>query len=247
MNRRVRNCDWFESMKSQLRNLLRPSGPRTAPELSFDDYVAERVGIWMQAPPVPGALVFLGDSQIERGHWSEWFWRSSVLNRGIGGENIKGVGARLDEVTRHDPPLIVIECGANNMGAKDDLDEAARDFEALLATLRKGLPSCILWTQGVLPINPVHWRELPPSKSRERTAEQNARVKNLNERIEKVSREADAHFLDLHPFFEQDGALRSECTLEGLHLNGVGYGVWREAIHQGAPPEIAPLLNRARG
>ncbi|BCM90524.1 hypothetical protein IAD21_02378 [Abditibacteriota bacterium] len=229
-------------MKSTLRKFLSRNQPRTAPELTFADYVAERLGIWSEAPPVPGALVFLGDSQIERGRWNEWWPQKPILNRGIGGETIAGVAARLDEVIRHVPPLIVLECGANDLAESKPLNTSVRDFSNLLSQLRARLPDCTLWIQGVLPAHRVQWRDRPPTESTARALALNSQVRALNEQLEDQSRSHKAFFLNLHPSFEAEGMLRAECTLDGLHLNGTGYRVWREALQHQAPPEIAAIL-----
>ncbi|RYG65375.1 hypothetical protein EON80_17475, partial [bacterium] len=104
-------------------------------------------------------------------------------------------------------------------------------------------PACVVWVQGVLPVHPVHWRDHSLTESSGRALAYNAQVRSLNEQLAAQAQKHGALFFDVHPFFEAEGALRAECTLDGLHLNGVGYRVWREAMQSQAPAEVRALLN----
>ena len=234
-------------MLFRLRQALRRFGPRTAPDLSFEDYVSERLGIWNAAPSVLGAVVFLGDSQIERGFWSEW-WRGDVLNRGIGGQTTRGVRERLDEVARHQPRLVVLECGTNDLAASASVEEVAASYTDLVDELRARLPHrVLLWPQNVFPVHPSKWRGLAPQISARNAEQLNAQIHELNARLAQIAakREMDLHDVNAH--LEEDGVLKPSCTLDGTHLNGEGYRVWREAMRHNAPPEVAAILGELRG
>ena len=207
----------------------------------------ERLGIWNAAPAVSGALVFLGDSQIERGFWSEW-WRGDVLNRGIGGQTTHGVRERLEEVVRHQPRLIVLECGTNDLAANDSVETVAASYEALLDELRARLPhGVLLWPQSVFPVHPGKWRGLAPKDSAQKAEQLNAQIRELNVLLLQMAAKHGLSFHDVSAHLEEDGVLKSSCTLDGTHLNGEGYRVWREAMKQNAPPEVAAILGQLRG
>lgn len=237
----------FPRLHRVMRRLMpRTLAPHTAPVLTFDDYVGERVGVWNAAPPLLGALIFLGDSQIERGFWSEW-WRGDILNRGIGGQTTGGVRERLDEVVRHQPRLVVLECGTNDLAALIPVEEVAASYEALLDELRTRLPHAVLWPQSVLPVHQNKWRKLAPKISARNAEILNARIGELNALLAQNAAKRGLSFHDATPDLSDDSALKSSCTLDGTHLNGEGYGVWRAAMKRGAPPEIAALLGELRG
>lgn len=232
-------------MRLPFQQALRRFRPRTSPDLTFEDFVNERLGIWNAAPAVSGAVVFLGDSQIERGCWNEW-WRGDVLSRGIGGQTTHGVRERLEEVARHQPRLIVLECGTNDLAANDSVETVAASYEALLDELRARLPDALLWPQSVFPVHPGKWRGLVPKDSARRAEQLNAQISELNALLLQMAAKRGLSFHDVSAHFEEDGALKSSCTLDGTHLNGEGYRVWREAMKQNAPPEVTAILGQLR-
>jgi len=232
-------------MRLPFQQALRRFRPRTSPDLTFEDFVNERLGIWNAAPAVSGALVFLGDSQIERGFWSEW-WRGDVLNRGIGGQTTGGVRERLAEVVRHQPRLVVLECGTNDLAANDSVETVAASYEALLDELRARLPGALLWPQSVLPVNSGKWRGLAPQTSARNAAQLNTQIRELNALLARSASKRAMSFHDVSAHFEEDGALKSSCTLDGTHLNGEGYRVWREAMKREMPAEVAAILGELR-
>lgn len=60
-------------------------------------------------------IIFLGDNYIERCHWSELLNNCRIRNRGIGGENVKGLLSRIEDITRIQPAQIFIMVGLNDI------------------------------------------------------------------------------------------------------------------------------------
>ena len=69
--------------------------------------LVERIAQFSLMPAPTGRVVFLGDSIIEQGLWDGWFPGLPTLNRGIGGESIADVLARLDSAI-HAPRAVVL-------------------------------------------------------------------------------------------------------------------------------------------
>lgn len=59
-----------------------------------------------------------------------------------------------------------------------------------------------------------------------------ARVKELNARLIQMCKTKQVHFLDLRPgMLLEDKYLRSDLSVDGIHLNYSGYKIWKEHLN----------------
>ena len=62
----------------------------------------KRLAAFRSDPIVKGKIIFLGNSITEFGDWQKLLNDTTVVNRGIAGDNTFGVLARLDDVINRD-------------------------------------------------------------------------------------------------------------------------------------------------
>lgn len=164
--------------------------------------------------PLPAAnVVFLGDSITEAGNWPEWFPRYPVLNRGISGDTLEGVRARLATAI-HRPAAISLLIGTNDLngqGRTAKVAGIAAQFADLVAEIRALAPGAPLIVNSVMP----------------RTRRWARRIHELNSRYAEIAGDS---YLDLWPALADGNALRKSCTGDGLHLNAQGYRAWVEVL-----------------
>src|SRR4051812_16188607 len=133
-------------------------------------------------PPAPGGVLFLGDSITEGGMWHEWFPDIVTVNRGVGGETVAEVAARLDQVLV-EPAAISLLVGTNDLGgfgeSQKDEDIAAQ-LSDLVAELRRRCPETPLLVTSVLP----------------RHGRLTGRVQQLNVRLKTITEQHDATYVD---------------------------------------------------
>ena len=172
-------------------------------------------------PLPPGCVLFLGDSITEQGMWHEWLPDLPTLNRGIGGDTVHEVHARLDSAV-NDPTVISLLVGTNDLsgiGPSHEVPVIAAQFRGLLHELQRRAPEARLIVNSVMP----------------RRASFADRVRALNREYEVITRDAGATWLDLWPALADGaGGLRASYTSDSLHLNGDGYEAWLA--------ELRPLL-----
>lgn len=170
----------------------------------------------------PGCFVFLGDSQTEQAEWHEFFGYSvPVLNRGIAGDFTSGVLARLPEVLRHRPRKIFLQVGVNDLIFGNSVVEIETGYRAIVQKIRTESPDTELFLQSVFPVN----------NALRRSGADNVRIGELNARISAVAREFALPYLDIAALLQNaDGALAEKFSEDGLHLNGLGYAVWKKEI-----------------
>ncbi|WP_436789654.1 DUF459 domain-containing protein [Yinghuangia sp. YIM S10712] len=175
-----------------------------------------------QFVPLPDQVVFLGDSITEGGLWHEWFPGLPVLNRGIGGNTVDDVLARLD-TTLVNPAAVFLLVGTNDLdtgtgmeqflarGPRRTAEETAERMRHLVAAIREGAPETALFVQSVMP----------------RQAELADMLRTLNAEYRRIAKDAAGTYIDLWPALaDATGQLRPEYTLDNLHLTGAGYAAW---------------------
>lgn len=168
-------------------------------------------------PANPHRVLFLGDSITELGIWDEWFPELATLNRGIGGETVAEVLARLDTAIMA-PRAISLLVGTNDLGGlgrSRKVEDIAPQMRTLVAEIRRLAPDTPLFINSVLP----------------RSESYRDRIRALNGHYQQLASEFGATYLDIWPgLADANGALRAEFTIDGLHLTGAGYKVWTDLL-----------------
>src|SRR4051812_7322100 len=96
-------------------------------------------------------VVFLGDSLTERGEWWELLDRP-VANRGISGDTVAGVRARLDDIVALSPRVLFVLIRVNDLLSGTPPEALAVRHTALVVELRRRLPRTRIVVESLLPI-----------------------------------------------------------------------------------------------
>lgn len=193
-----------------------------------DYYFSKRAG--QEAVPVqPQDIVMLGNSLTERGSWSEYFPDSRILNRGIGGDCVAGMIARLDSIVAGKPRAIFLMAGANDLIFSTIAPEVLLgQYERLLDAIRAASPRTRVYIESLLPLD------------EERNAQwftgKNARIEAFDLLLRDLAHRRGLTYIDIRSRIIRDGKMPAEYTVDGIHLSPAGYARWREAI----APYIAP-------
>ena len=174
---------------------------------------AQREAQFTAVPPAPGRVVFLGDSITEWTEWQDWFPELATINRGIGGQAICDVQARLQSALVK-PKAVSLLIGTNDLhglGKSSDVEKIAEQMSELVQSIRSMSPATSLFVNSVLPRS-VHFRD---------------RIVRLNEHYRRIAGEKEASYIDVWPALAgTNGAIRPELTVDGLHLSIEGYRAW---------------------
>jgi lysophospholipase L1-like esterase len=163
-------------------------------------------------PTPPGHVLMLGDSITEGGLWEELLPGVPVLNRGISGETVAQVLARLD-LAVNAPAAVMLLVGTNDISSALVTDQVVGDVARILAGIERRAPGTPVVVQSIMPRSLAYREE----------------VLFVNSRLVEVVRGAGDYvtWLDLWPALATpEGTLRSELTEDKLHLNGDGYRAW---------------------
>jgi lysophospholipase L1-like esterase len=173
-------------------------------------------------PEKQNAIVFLGDSQTEKCEWKELLGDTlPVLNRGISGDHVQGIKERLGAVLKQKPIKIFLCIGVNDLLFGKSVEEISMTYREIVAEIRKETPFAQLFLQSVLPINTkIQWLGID-----------NESVKKLNQQIEAIAKEYALPYIDLTPeLINVQGDLSEKYTQDGVHLNGLGYKIWKKKV-----------------
>jgi lysophospholipase L1-like esterase len=176
-------------------------------------------------------VVMLGDSLTDGAEWREMFPQHSIVNRGIDSDTTDGVLARLDDLLKTPPRQVFLMIGINDFAdGGRSVDAVFMNIRSIVARLEHSGVQVVV--QSTLPCNEAKaaWKSC---------AALNGKVKQLDVRLATLASK-NVRFIDLAPLLAARGGLRSEFTYDGVHLNGAGYTVWKDAIAPFMPPLAKP-------
>lgn len=205
---------------SKAEAISRKSNIDLNPE-KYSDYYIDRVTTFRNLENSKGEIIFLGDSLIDICEWSELFQNPFIKNRGVSGDTTYGVLNRLDEVTEAKPSKVFIMLGINDIGKCRSTQSIIDDYEKILNKIKIDSPNTKIYVHSVLPIN----------KDKFITHTKVEEILDLNSSLNKLCDRLQVKYINLYPLFVlSDNKLNPKYTTAGIHLNGDGYLVWKEAI-----------------
>ena len=171
-------------------------------------------------PDTPNEIIFLGNSITDNAEWAELFSDPNIKNRGIGGDDTDGILGRLSEVTSSKPDKIFIMIGTNDLAYGKKVDDIIGNYTKIIAQIKDDSPTTKLYVQSVLPVEDALHYTRP-----------NAEIININDQLIEICKAEGVTYIDLHSVFsDENGKLNKEYSIDGLHLNGEGYEVWKKQI-----------------
>ena len=172
-------------------------------------------------PPPPNAIIFIGSSSVRM--WkslAQDFPEHKVVNRGFGGSQIADSVQFADRiVVPHQPRLVVLYAGGNDINAGKTPERVFADFEAFVAKIRAGLPTTKIAYISSAP-NPARWAQIE-------------KVRTLNTLIRDfIAKDSSLVFIDVHSrMLGPDSQPLPDIYLKDrLHMNEKGYAIWKEVV-----------------
>lgn len=187
-------------------------------------YWFERDKLFEGLPMDSNAIVFVGDSHIQFFELAEFFENPHVKNRGIMGDNVKGILNRIDPVINSSPKKLFIEIGINDVLAGVNEETIVQHYSQLVTALKKRIPGAQIYVQSLLPVtksSAMQGRDI---------VKVNTAVRSVNSRLKKLAEENNLIFIDLYNAFALNDELNPAYTFDGLHLDAKGYFLWAKLL-----------------
>jgi lysophospholipase L1-like esterase len=171
------------------------------------------------------AVVVLGDSIVEASTLPRSICGHPIVNAGIGGvSTASDLGAMLkDSLGNKRAALVVVSLGTNDAAIPGGVERYRSNYRALLTELAALTPR-----RAVAAIPP------PEAGLEEAKKVSAAVIDGYNAALPALAEEARAVFIPLP-------AMPLRHTLDGIHLNAAGYGVWDQAILAGIEAALCKI------
>lgn len=174
-------------------------------------------------------ILFLGDSITANfkllEHDKRW------INLGVGGDKTTEILARIEDVFSYSPQKLFLLIGINDFLVNKKVWDypceinIIQNIEKIMKMLNNHLPRTKLYCLSILPIGINNFMKdtLVPCYNEE--------INELNQDIKNITDKFNAEFVNINPYFKNNnGQLKEEYTLDGIHLTEEGYVVFLDAI-----------------
>ena len=165
----------------------------------------------------PVDTLFLGDS-ITQGLPTQDMFSMRTVNRGIGGDTIEGLTARLNRIVELRPKRIFLMIGVNNFYYMEERFRGK--YDELLSKAKKLMPDTKFYLQSILPVD----MNVRPDISNLHLSLLNGIIKDLAETYEMTYIDLFSEMLD------ETGNMFADYVKDGLHLTDKGIYRWFEVI-----------------
>ncbi|MCA9016113.1 MAG: hypothetical protein KDA77_12345 [Planctomycetaceae bacterium] len=165
-------------------------------------------------------VLFVGSSSIRLWDLDQYFPDLKAINRGFGGSEIVDSTHFADRIIlKHEPKLIFLYAGDNDLSRKRSPEEVASDFQKFVATVHKTLPQ-----------TKIVFIAVKPSLSRWKLADTIIKANQLI--ADQCAKNCLLEYADVwKPMLGDDGKPRPELfKSDGLHLNHEGYLIWQKTV-----------------
>ncbi len=164
-------------------------------------------------------VVFIGDSITEKAEWQDLFPSLNIANRGIGGDSTRGVLDRMDSIYTTHAPKAFIMIGLNDLNEdSDDTDvtNTLTNYQKIIQSLTAhGMQTYVQSTLVTSKENSIR----------------NRKIIALNAQLKQLANESHRFtYIDLNAGLAKNALLDHQYSRDGVHLNGEGYAVWKNAI-----------------
>lgn len=169
-------------------------------------------------------VVMLGDSLIRGGDWSQLIGRNDIVNRGISGDTLPCIVARLNYLKNLNAKIYFIEGGVNSvslMSAESMLLEYKR---IVTFVIEQG---AIPVVHTVLYISPLAGKLYPSRRDYKKI---NEMISDFNTLLIAYARKNNIDYIDINEVLSHKKQLKNDFTTDGVHLNSKGYAEWKDLI-----------------
>lgn len=173
-----------------------------------------------QSPPAKNGVLFIGSSSIRLWGLAKSFPEIPAVNRGFGGSRIADSAHFAHRIVyAHEPRLVVLYAGDNDLFYGKMPEELLADFQAFVRAIHEKLPK-----------TKIAFISIKPSIRRWALIE---KIQKANSLIADACKKDDRlTYLDVfQPMLGSDGKPRPELfAKDGLHLNEQGYALWADVV-----------------
>ena len=167
------------------------------------------------------SIVFLGDSITSRCDLNKYFPNYNVYNSGIAGNMTKNILENIENrVFVYNPTKVFILIGTNDLVYSGlDNDGIKNNIEEIINKIYEKNSNTKIYIQSIYPVNTSLNKEIVETRT-------NDNIKDLNNKIEKICDNNKCTYINMYDnLTDKNGNMKRIYTVDGLHLNKIGYKV----------------------
>lgn len=190
------------------------------------EHYLKRVELFRSEKINKGRIVFLGNSITEFGDWQKLLNDSTVVNRGVAGDNTFGVLSRLDDIINRQPGKLFLKIGINDISQNIPAEIIIKNISAIIERVLAASPTTKIYLHSILPTNDDVKNEYPDAYNK------NNIVKLVNSRLKSLSKKYSIIYIDIYRLFrdKNDQLEKKYADADGLHLNDLAYKTWIQLL-----------------
>jgi lysophospholipase L1-like esterase len=176
----------------------------------------------------PGQILLVGSSLMEQFPIYEFIQDyaidKTIYNRGVGGYTTTELLEVLDVcIFDLEPSKIFINIGTNDMNGEDyKVEQLIMNYEKILIRIKERLPQAKLYLMAYYPVNREAAKD--PWMAQTLSIRTNDRICTTNREVAALASRYGAEFIDVNRnISDEEGRLKAEYTIEGMHMYGDGY------------------------
>ena len=182
----------------------------------------------MNERAVKGQIVFTGSSLMEMFPIEKWVKELGpdapiVYNRGVGGYKTTDLLPILDAcVFELSPRKVFINIGTNDLSDGNiPLETIMENYDRIITEIEEKLPEAKIYIMAYYPVNyDAASDELKPCL----LIRTNDKINQANKMVEQLAVRHGQRFINVNaPLMDEEGRLKAEYTIEGMHINPEGY------------------------
>ena len=167
------------------------------------------------------SIVFLGDSITSRCDLNKYFPNYNVYNSGIAGNMTKDILDNMENrVFVYNPTKVFILIGTNDLVYSGlDNDGIKNNIEEIINKIYEKNSNTKIYLESIYPVNNSLNKEIVETRT-------NDNIKDLNNKIEKICNNNKCTYINMYDnLTDKNGNMKRIYTVDGLHLNKIGYKV----------------------
>lgn len=177
-----------------------------------------------------GQVVFAGSSLMEMFPVEQWAGElgegaPKLYNRGVGGYRTDDMLPIVDLcVTELMPRKVFINIGTNDLSDPNvPVETMIERYDQILTKIEEAVPGVRIYLIAYYPINYEAATESMKACLRIRT---NEKITFANEQVKRLAQKHGQTYIDVNdPLKDEQGRLKAEYTIEGMHIKPEGYRV----------------------
>ena len=183
--------------------------------------------VWNQ-DAIKGQTVFTGSSLMEMFPIEKWVKELGpnapiVYNRGVGGYRTTDLLPILDAcVFELKPRKVFINIGTNDLSDGNiSLETVMSNYDRIITQIEEKLPSVIIYMMAYYPINyEAATEEMKPCL----LIRTNEKINRANELVAQLAAKHGQKYINVNaPLMDEQGRLKAQYTIEGMHIKPEGY------------------------